>query len=63
MVKLKILIQIPCLNEERDIADVIRRIPKDILGCKQVDILLIDDASTDQTIEFAKRAGVDIIIS
>jgi glycosyltransferase involved in cell wall biosynthesis len=62
-VTLKILIQIPCLNEERDIADVIRQIPRVIPGCKQVDILLIDDASTDQTIECARNAGIDIIIS
>jgi glycosyltransferase involved in cell wall biosynthesis len=62
--KKKLFIQIPCLNEEATISQVVRDIPKrklQSLGLS-VKVLLIDDNSSDQTIEHALKAGVDFII-
>lgn len=59
---MKVLVQIPCLNEEESIAAVIREIPKRIPGCETVDVLVIDDDSTDSTVNHAMSAGADIIL-
>ena len=59
---MKLIVQIPCLNEEdtlpRTVADIPRRIP----GIDEVEILIVDDGSTDRTVEVAREAGVDHII-
>lgn len=57
-VKLKLFVQIPCLNEEESLPDVIKTIPKKIDGFDSVEILIIDDGSTDKTVEVAKKLGV-----
>lgn len=59
-----LFIQIPCLNEENDIGDVIKSIPKnelEKLGLK-VKILVIDDGSVDKTSEIANGMGCDFIL-
>jgi len=58
---MKLLVQIPCLNEENTITSVISEIPKEIPGVDSIDILIIDDGSTDQTTVIAKELGVHII--
>ncbi len=58
----KLIIIIPAYNEERTIAAVIENIPRKIEGLCYVEVLLIDDGSTDQTISNARRAGVDQVI-
>lgn len=55
---MKLVIQIPCLNEEHTLPLVLKSIPKNIPGVSSIDILIIDDGSTDNTIEVAKKYGV-----
>lgn len=55
---MRVFVQIPCLNEEATLPLVINSIPKEIPGVDQIDILVIDDGSTDKTIEVAKSLGV-----
>lgn len=50
--------QIPCLNEEKTLPLVLESIPKSIKGVDEVIILIIDDGSTDKTVEVAKKYGV-----
>lgn len=59
---LKLIVQIPCLNEEHTLPETIADIPRDILGIGTVEILIIDDGSSDKTVEVAKELGVDHII-
>jgi glycosyltransferase involved in cell wall biosynthesis len=59
---MKLLIQIPCLNEEETLPLVIKSIPKKIKGISSIKILVIDDGSTDNTVAVAKKLGVDYII-
>lgn len=58
-----LLVQIPCLNEELNISEVIKSIPRFIPGFRRVDVLVIDDGSSDRTVERAIEAGADIVIS
>ncbi len=55
---MKLIIQIPCLNEEKTLSLVLESIPKEINGIDSIDILIIDDGSSDNTIEIAKKYGV-----
>ena len=59
---MKLIIQIPCLNEEKTLPLVIKDIPKKIDGVDKVEILVVDDGSTDRTPEVAKELGVDHIV-
>jgi glycosyltransferase involved in cell wall biosynthesis len=58
----KIIVMIPAFNEERTISKVIQEIPRKINGNKRVEILVIDDGSTDKTVEVSKKAGADYIL-
>ncbi len=55
---MKLVIMIPCLNEEKTLPLVLGSIPKKIKGIDKIDILLIDDGCTDRTVEVAKAHGV-----
>lgn len=55
---MKLFVQIPCLNEEDTLPDVLNTIPKKINGIDTIDVLIIDDGSTDKTIEIAKKHDV-----
>lgn len=59
---MKLIIQIPCYNEESTLPQTVRDIPKKIAGIDQVEILIVDDGSTDRTIAVAEKIGVDHII-
>jgi glycosyltransferase involved in cell wall biosynthesis len=55
---MKVFVQIPCLNEEKTLPLVIQSIPREIPGVDEVEILVIDDGSTDRTVEVARELGV-----
>jgi glycosyltransferase involved in cell wall biosynthesis len=56
---MKLIITIPVLNEEENIAAVIKEIPRQIQGIDKVEVLVFNDGSTDKTAELAKQAGAD----
>jgi len=59
---MKLVVQIPCLNEEKTLPLTIRDIPRNIEGIDKVEILVVDDGSTDHTSEVAKELGADHIV-
>ena len=59
----KLAITIPAYNEEDCIGKVISEIPRKIEGIDEIEIIVINDGSTDRTAEVAKEAGADRIIS
>ena len=56
---MRVFVQIPCLNEEETLPLVINSIPKEIPGVDELHILVIDDGSTDRTVEVARSLGVE----
>lgn len=60
--RVKLIVQIPCYNEEHTLPATFNDIPKEIDGVDTVEILIVDDGSTDRTVEVAKEMGVDHII-
>ncbi len=60
---MKLIVQIPAFNEEEYIAAVIHQIPRNIPDISTVEVLVIDDGSTDQTADAAYEAGADHVIS
>lgn len=59
---MKLIVQIPCLNEAQDIAEVIRAVPRAIEGVDKVEVLVIDDGSRDGTAGIAADAGADHVV-
>jgi glycosyltransferase involved in cell wall biosynthesis len=59
---MKLIIQIPCLNEEEALPVTLRELPREIEGFDAVEWLIIDDGSTDRTIDVAREHGVDHIV-
>lgn len=59
----KLIIQIPCLNEEGTLAITLADLPRQVAGFDTVEWLVIDDGSTDRTVEVAQENGVDHVVS
>lgn len=59
---MKLIIQIPCLNEEATLARTIADLPTTIPGVDKIELLVVDDGSTDRTVEVAQAAGVHHIV-
>ncbi len=55
---MKLIVQIPCLNEEETLPSVLATIPREIPGIDEIEILVIDDGCTDRTVEVAREHGV-----
>ena len=60
---MKLIIQIPCLNEEEVLPETLMALPRDVPGFDKVEWLVIDDGSTDKTVEVAKEFGADHVVS
>jgi glycosyltransferase involved in cell wall biosynthesis len=59
---MKLIIQIPCFNEEKQLPLTLSRLPRDVPGFDLVEWLIIDDGSSDRTIEVARTHGVDHVV-
>ena len=59
---MKLIIQIPCYNEEKSLPITLNALPKKIEGIDEVDILIINDGSTDNTVAVARSLGVKHIV-
>jgi len=57
--RLKLIIQIPCYNEEQTLPVTLAALPREIAGVDVIETLVIDDGSTDDTVKVAKSLGVD----
>jgi glycosyltransferase involved in cell wall biosynthesis len=59
---MKLIIQIPCLNEEQVLPVTLNDLPRRVVGFDEVEWLVIDDGSTDRTVEVARAHGVDHVV-
>lgn len=60
---MKLCVVIPAWNEEQDLPRVLRDIPREIEGLDCVEVVVVDDGSTDRTREYAFQAGADWVVS
>jgi len=59
----KLIIQIPCFNEEETLPMTVADLPRQVPGVDVVEWLVVDDGSTDRTVEVAHELGVDHVVS
>ncbi len=59
---MKLIIQIPCYNEAQILPKTLAQLPKSMAGFDSVEVLVVDDGSTDNTSEAAREAGADHIV-
>ncbi|MBC8162632.1 MAG: glycosyltransferase family 2 protein, partial [Roseiflexaceae bacterium] len=59
---MKLIVQIPAFNESADIAEVLTHIPRSIPGIDTVEVLIIDDGSSDNTVAVAMAHGADYVV-
>ena len=59
---MKLIIQIPCFNEEAQLPVTLSRLPREIPGVDAVEWLIVDDGSTDRTVDVARERGVDHVV-
>ena len=60
---MKLIIQIPCCNEEKTLPITVKDLPKKITGIDEIEILVINDGSEDKTVEVARSLGIKNILS
>jgi glycosyltransferase involved in cell wall biosynthesis len=59
---MKLIIQIPCFNEQDQLPQTLADLPRHVDGFESVEWLIVDDGSTDRTIDVARAGGVDHIV-
>lgn len=59
---MKLMIQIPCYNERNQLADTLAELPRQVPGIDEIEVLIVDDGSTDGTSEVAEQHGVHHIV-
>ncbi len=59
---MKLVIQIPCFNEEQALPQTVRDLPKSIPGVDVIELLVIDDGSCDRTVEVARELGIHHVV-
>ena len=59
---MKLIIQIPCFNEEHTLPQTVNDLPNQIEGIDEIEYMIIDDGSSDKTIEVARSLGVHHIV-
>jgi glycosyltransferase involved in cell wall biosynthesis len=59
---MKLIIQIPCFNEAEQLPATLADLPREVAGVDEVEWLIIDDGSTDATVEVARANGVDHVV-
>jgi len=59
---MKLVVQIPCYNEEKTLPLVVKSIPRKITGIDKIELLIIDDGSSDKTIKVARSLGIKHIV-
>ena len=59
---MKLIIQIPCFNEEDQLPATLADLPRELPGVEEVEWLVIDDGSTDRTVEVARAEGVNHVV-
>lgn len=60
---MKLVVLIPAYNEQANISKAVMSIPRKIMGIEKVEILVVNDGSTDNTIDYAMNGGADKIVS
>ena len=60
---MKLIIQIPCYNETESLPETVAQLPRQIDGVDKVEFLVVDDGSSDATVETARACGVDHVLS
>ncbi len=60
---MKLIIQIACFNEEDTLPETLKALPRKIEGIDEIEVLIINDGSTDRTVKVAEENGADHIIS
>jgi glycosyltransferase involved in cell wall biosynthesis len=59
---MKLIIQIPCLYEEQTLPATIADLPREIEGIDEIQLLVVDDGSTDRTVAVARECGVEHVV-
>jgi glycosyltransferase involved in cell wall biosynthesis len=60
---MKLIIQIPCYNEEETLPVTLKELPREVEGFDKVEWLIINDGSTDNTVQIARENGVDHVVN
>ena len=59
---MKLIIQIPCFNEENTLAETFKDLPDSIDGIDEIEYLIINDGSTDDTVNVANKLGINHVV-
>ena len=60
---MKLIIQVPCFNEAAQLPDTLAQLPRRVAGFDEVEWLVVDDGSSDDTAAVARAHGVDHVVS